>query len=488
MKSTNFATKIFSSQIFFFIALFFCLTLIISPLDVNAGINIVQNPRTLVLFSSPSFKSDYSEVLADLTNRQHRLTFINPYFDAVKLLNYDRNNYENVLVFSSALPNSLPNFPAAQEFIDFVSNGGSLFIAPDNGQLSSIFRQVGETFGVVYFPSSASLIDTAQPESSFIRTPRLQNTAGAILGEESVDQKPLIFLGTPMTSVDNVPYVKRVVAATQTTIVMDNNKILAQGRAISLLSVVQLKNNARVLFLSDISMLRNDMLFLENNNNNKQLLHSVCWAVHDCGHVRVANLQHHLFEPTAEIRAVNPYINKHIQQLTSPSKEIDTQINPPHYKVGDNIHVDLFLQEYNGATKQWEYITSPDIIVDLTMLHPYVRFPLQIMSPRVQKAQELSSYAKTNISQFNHATELTLPDTMGVYKLSFNTYQTFPNANSQGYSFLSCEAETPVVIPVRPFEHDQWARFLFPAYPYYLSMLVTMGLFFAFSVLFLYTK
>lgn len=46
----------------------------------------------------------------------------------------------------------------------------------------------------------------------------------------------------------------------------------------------------------------------------------------------------------------------------------------------------------------------------------------------------------------------------------------------------------PQVVPVRPFKHDEYERFLLAAYPYYTSAVSTMVAFFALGLVFLYGK
>jgi oligosaccharyltransferase complex subunit beta len=43
-------------------------------------------------------------------------------------------------------------------------------------------------------------------------------------------------------------------------------------------------------------------------------------------------------------------------------------------------------------------------------------------------------------------------------------------------------------VPVRPFKHNEYERFLVAAYPYYASGFSTMAAFFVFGFFFLYHK
>jgi len=44
------------------------------------------------------------------------------------------------------------------------------------------------------------------------------------------------------------------------------------------------------------------------------------------------------------------------------------------------------------------------------------------------------------------------------------------------------------VVPVRPFRHDEYERFITAAYPYYVSAASTMAAFFLLGIAVLYTK
>ncbi len=49
-------------------------------------------------------------------------------------------------------------------------------------------------------------------------------------------------------------------------------------------------------------------------------------------------------------------------------------------------------------------------------------------------------------------------------------------------------AQLQHIVPVRPFKHNEYERFLLAAYPYYASAFSTMAAFFLFGFFFLYHK
>ena len=73
--------------------------------------------------------------------------------------------------------------------------------------------------------------------------------------------------------------------------------------------------------------------------------------------------------------------------------------------------------------------------------------------------------------------DVTAPDVYGVFKFVVD-YKCL------GYSYIHLEEQ----VPIRPFRHDEYERFITAAYPYYASILSTMAAFFVFGFALLYTK
>lgn len=69
------------------------------------------------------------------------------------------------------------------------------------------------------------------------------------------------------------------------------------------------------------------------------------------------------------------------------------------------------------------------------------------------------------------------PDTYGVFKFVLEHRR-------PGWTML----EESVQVPVRPFKHNEYDRFLSPAYPYYVSAFSGMAAFFVLGLVFLYSK
>jgi len=70
-----------------------------------------------------------------------------------------------------------------------------------------------------------------------------------------------------------------------------------------------------------------------------------------------------------------------------------------------------------------------------------------------------------------------VPDVYGVFKFVIEYRRA-------GYSSIELQEE----IPVRPYKHNEFERFLMAAYPYYASATSTMAAFLLFGIVFLYQK
>ena len=79
--------------------------------------------------------------------------------------------------------------------------------------------------------------------------------------------------------------------------------------------------------------------------------------------------------------------------------------------------------------------------------------------------------------QGTFSTSIHVPDVYGVFKMVVNYWRA-------GYSSVELQEE----IPVRPYKHNEFERFLTAAYPFYASAASTMAAFLAFGFVFLYQK
>ncbi|KDD72919.1 oligosaccharyltransferase [Helicosporidium sp. ATCC 50920] len=107
-------------------------------------------------------------------------------------------------------------------------------------------------------------------------------------------------------------------------------------------------------------------------------------------------------------------------------------------------------------------------------LAPHVSDRLQV------ELRMLDPYVRTTLAHRGNGTyraEVAAPDVYGVFKWELRS-------DRRGWSSV----REAVVVPIRPFRHDEYDRFILQAYPYYASAIVMMASFLLASGLFLYSQ
>jgi len=216
------------------------------------------------------------------------------------------------------------------------------------------------------------------------------------------------------------------------------------GKKTVLLSVLQARNNARVLFSGSLELFSDRFLTsgvqrystkADSNkfpvSGNKQLIHNVVgWTLKERGLLRSSNVTHHLVGQTQ-------------------SEEV--------YKITDDIFYSVDIQEWVGG--KWVPYKGTDVQLEFTMLDPYVRTTLK------------------NDGKGHFSTQFKIPDVYGIFTFRVKYERA-------GYTSITEER----IVTVRPFLHNEYERFILAAYPYYASAFSMMFGLFVFSFFFLYTK
>merc|ERR1711879_16162 len=212
---------------------------------------------------------------------------------------------------------------------------------------------------------------------------------------------------------------------------------------VGLVTTVQTRKNARATFVGSLDMLSNQYSFMNvevngvksGTDNRKFVNNMVSWAFKERGHIRTRDAKHFLLE------------------------EDEPTMNPNRYTIKQRVRYQVYIDEYDSASDSWKPYKGTDVQFQLVRLDPFIRTHLETDGTGL------------------YFLEFTLPDTFGIFKFILDYKR-------QGYTYLYEET----VASVRPLRHDQHARFLVSAYPYYTAMLSMMVGSFTFGFLFLYTK
>ena len=333
-----------------------------------------------------------------------------------------------------------------------------MLIAANSNGLAESHRALANTYGVDFDENESFVADTqnvlpvadAMYSSSddtrpILSVPVPANAPAGIVGA-STKSRTLLFRGIGQIVAPNSKFVRSVLSGAPSSVTLntESNTVLASGPSISLISAVQTAANSRVLFSGSTDIFSNEFFSHPDASNRELLTNALQWLVHAKGYLRVSEMRHYKASDGAAINGVVP---------TS-------------YRLKDDIVYETVVEEYDGKKHQWVPYITDKALFQAIMIDPYVRanIPFSAVDNR-------------------YKLEWRAPDVHGVYKFEFSINQ-FAQEGSEGVGFI----DAITTVPIRPFRHDEYPRFVFVAYPYYIGVFSIMAAFFVFTTLFLYSK
>lgn len=335
----------------------------------------------------------------------------------------------------------------ASDFIDFIDeNGGNLIIA-GGVYVSDAVREIATECGFRIAPNGALVTDHFHFEQSsnshtLISSDNFNKDATAsVFGGKKPSFSPVLFEGIAHDIDDNHnPLNFRLLTAHSTSYaggVTDSAKsVFISGPDTTLVSALQARNNARVLFSGSVELFSNKLFTSKlhdsgKHSGNREFVAEISkWALKERAVLRAQHIQHH---------------------------RVGEKHAPASYTIKDELEYSVEIHEWNG--EKWVPFKASDVQLEFVMLDPYVRLPM--------KHDDKGLYSL----------KFTAPDVYGIFTFRVD-YQRL------GYSNLLLKT----VHPVRPFRHDQYERFISAAYPYYAGAFSMLGGVVLFSILFLYNK
>jgi len=257
---------------------------------------------------------------------------------------------------------------------------------------------------------------------------------------------PILFEGIGHAAAENSRLLYRVLVGNPTSYSWSATERVTEypqstGRDALLVTAIQTRNNARIVFSGSLSLFSNKFFTApvksalknaDKSGNEDFCSELSLWLFQGRGMLRAGAISHRLAE--------------------------GGPLNPLAYRVKDNIEFWVTIEEQD-VHGNWKPFLANDVQLELVMIDPYIR-------------TALSHDAKGKF----HAS-LQLPDVYGVFKFVLSYHKL-------GYSNLDLSQQ----VSVHPFRHDQFERFIDVAYPYYASAFSMMAAFFVFGIVFLYAK
>lgn len=408
-----------------------------------------EQQKVLVLLDSPSLESSHSAFLAGLRSRGYALE-VKPIDDqALQLKSWDDWLYDKLVILGSSKP--LGGAVDAAQIVEFADSGRDVLLAVDS-DVSEELRSLGQDLGVDIDTRGNAVIDHFGYDSQLGAEDH-----AAVLADNTVRSAavlpealptPVLFRGIGLS----------VAAESETAFVALGGSPTAYcgkpgaavtdaklaGPGMGLVALAQMRNNARVAVAGSLFMFSDAAFQAEATTRESQALGRVSneafctaiskWAFQERGVLRASQLSHRV------VAGAHP-----------------GAVRPERYRVNDDVEFSVVIHECaDGGCQPY---TAQDVQVELVMLDPHIRTTLK------------------HDGQGRFAAQVKVPDVYGVFKWVLQ-YRRL------GYSFI----ELTETVPIRPFKHNEYERFIVQAYPYYASCASMMVGFLAVGAFFLYTK
>ncbi|KAL3896718.1 MAG: hypothetical protein SGCHY_003893 [Lobulomycetales sp.] len=202
------------------------------------------------------------------------------------------------------------------------------------------------------------------------------------------------------------------------------------GTKIQLISALQTRGNARVLFCASVDFFSD----AHEDTNAGVVDQIVAWTSQKSGVLRIHPAAHH-------------------HRTSQPGQQHGI------YRIKDEMTYSLGIQQLDAATGTWTPYTANDVQFQVKMLDDYLRLPM------------------TSDSQGMYRVNFTLPDVYGVFTFKTSYWR-------HGLTYL----DAADIVQVRPYRHDDYPRFLSSAWVYYVNVASMMGAFLALCAVWLFHR
>jgi len=411
--------------------------------------------KVLAILDDLRIKSTHSTFFRNIEDRGYQITYHAATDKSVPFQKYGEFLYNHLILFAPSAKDLAGIKP--DDVLSFIDAGNNVILAASSS-LSDSVREIASQCNVEFDEEDSYVIDHTHYDASdrdgdhtlIVASQYDPAATSVIVGTDKVSElAPVLFRGVGQDIEEDSPVVYSILSGYPTTyshtlLEPIEDTVHVAGTKTSLVTLLYARNDARVAIAGSLEMF-SDKFFnspvqmwtpdnkgkkFDRSGNEVFTSKLAQWVFQERGILRVTNIKHHRVGETTP---------------------------PETYTIKEDIIYSAQIEEWNG--KKWIPYVSKNVYLEFQMLDPYVRTEL--------KANENGIYT----SQFK------LPDIYGIF--TFRLVH-----NRKGYSLLN----DIVRVPVRPFRHNQYERFIYSAYPYYASSLSMLTGLFIFSWVFLYHR
>ncbi|KAI0232738.1 oligosaccharyl transferase glycoprotein complex, beta subunit [Massospora cicadina] len=401
--------------------------------------------RVLFLVDGAFSKEKYSTVYELLEGRGYEIKLEKATASDLSVARMDERLYDHLILFS-------PQSKVCWAW------GDVMMVA--NPTVSDYYRRVGAQFGITFEEAGSVVLDPINNNATeahnaweyVVAHPETSN----FISSRAASGGPILFQGIAHSISNTNPQITSLLkpsSSAYSSLQSSFGTPGLYGSEISLVSAHQSRNNARFTVFGSTEMFSDKFILspvterlaeggqktytLTGNGNFIEDL--VKWTFQEVGVIKSTGFSHY---------------------------KVGESVRPANYRIRDEMIYSINLTEYRDG--KWVAFEADDVQLEVTMLDPYIRATLLVNSSVVDAlGNEVTNYQ----------IKLTLPDVYGVFTFRVNYRR-------DGLSGILVED----VIPIHPFKHNEFPRFLLPAYPYYAATISMSAGFLVFSVIWLYNK
>eukprot|EP01114_Cavostelium_apophysatum_P017986 TRINITY_DN5466_c0_g1_i2.p1 TRINITY_DN5466_c0_g1~~TRINITY_DN5466_c0_g1_i2.p1 ORF type:complete len:432 (-),score=105.23 TRINITY_DN5466_c0_g1_i2:46-1341(-) len=403
--------------------------------------------RILAVLENSGIKSSHSIFFAYLQERGFTIDFVGSSDRNIKFQKYGEYLYDHLILFAPSASDIVGI--SSQDVLDFIDAGRNVIIAADTN-IGDIAREIASDCNVEFDEEDTRVID----HFNFDTASGLDHGDHTVIALESVNDAPavlkdlnapVLFQGIGQDIEEDSELLFSLLSGSATSYSHHSVKAVKNlhvaGKKLSLVTAMQARNNARVVFSGSLQLF-SDRFFTSNvqrttdtkrfeKSGNEQFAKQVAsWAFQEKGVLRIRN----------------PHVHR-----------VGESDVPRSFTINDTVEYSVEIEEWNG--RRFVPYTGEDVQLEYIMLDPYVR-----------------TYLKHD-GKGRFSSQFVLPDVYGVFTFKVEYHR-------KGLSFL----DSILRVPVRPFRHNEYERFIPSAYPYYASAFSMMAGLFVFSWFFLYHR
>ena len=390
-----------------------------------------QSKKTLVLLDDWHNVETNSLFWKQITDMGFEIDFKMASDKDIKLTNFGEYLYDNIIFFAPTYSDSKKNEINIQNLLKFIDDGHDLMIF-GSSDASKFMRELVNEFGVDYDDYESELKDSLYLHQDSGIT-GLNKQLLNLYDEEIIISKNIIGISNIFNKPNGYILYKGIG--------MDSGEVYSNGEHIKLVNGYQARNNKRIVVLGSTEICSDKFYYLSMTEDNKSMLESP-------NAVFCQDILNWNFQRTGVLKFENARHNN------NEGKSLET------YRIKDYLEYYIDILEYDYKTNSWKNYESDDVQLSFIMMNPYY----------INQMKRL--YNKPT-----YYVKFRAPEKHGVFKFIVDYHRT-------GYSYIFSSTK----VPLRPFYHNEFPRFIPCAYPYYLSVFVILGAFIIFSILFLYGK